>query len=152
MYHLTADGHAQYEKELADLQKKRPEVVVELSRASELGDRSENAAYRVAKSQLGRLDSRIRFLDKMLRHSRIITPKDTGIAGIGSKVRLHGESGEVTYRLVDSIQSNLAQGDLSIRSPLGSAILHGKVGSGVSVSTPRGIQKYTILNVSIDPV
>lgn len=88
----------------------------------------------------------------MLRFSRIVTPKDTGIAGIGSQVRLHGESGEVTYRLVDSIQSNLAQGDLSIRSPLGSAILHGKVGSEVSVSTPRGIQKYTILNISIDPV
>lgn len=152
MYHLTADGHAQYEKELADLKKKRPEVVVELSRASELGDRSENAAYRVAKSQLGRLDSRIRFLDKMLRHSRIITPKDTGIAGIGSQVRLHGESGEVTYRLVDSIQSNLAQGDLSIRSPLGAGVLHGKAGTEISVKTPRGIKKYTILTISVDTV
>jgi transcription elongation factor GreA len=152
MYHLTKDGHAQYEKELADLQKKRPEVVVELSRASELGDRSENAAYRVAKSQLGRLDSRIRFLDKMLRRSRIITPKDTGIASIGSQVKLRGGKGEMSYRLVDSIQSNLAHGDLSIRSPLGLAILHGKAGSEVTVSTPRGIQKYTILNVSVDPV
>ncbi len=152
MYHLTADGHAQYEKELADLRKKRPEVVVELSRASELGDRSENAAYRVAKSQLGRLDSRVRFLDKMLRNSRIITPKDTGIAGIGSQVRLHGESGEVTYRLVDSIQSNLAQGDLSIRSPLGAGVLHGKAGTEISVKTPRGIKKYTILTISVDTV
>ncbi|MEI6326727.1 MAG: GreA/GreB family elongation factor [Candidatus Roizmanbacteria bacterium] len=148
MFNLTIDGHHMYTTELQQKLDQRPSIVTELSRARDLGDRSENAAYKVARSQLSALDRRIRFLEKMLRTARVVRPVSTERVTIGLKVTFESEGKTVTYRLVDSVQSDLMRGDLSNRSPLGSALMHKQSGDVIVYETPRGQKACTVILIS----
>lgn len=148
MFNLTADGHEAYSAELEQKISQRPSVVAELTRARDLGDRSENAAYKVARSQLSALDRRIRFLQKLLHTARVVKPHNTDRVAIGLRVTFESDGNVSSYRIVDSVQSDLPRGDLSVRSPLGSALLHKKVGDVVTYQTPKGQKTCTITQIS----
>lgn len=147
MVTLTPDGYARFTAELQKLQNKRPEEVTELSRARDLGDRSENAAYKVARSKVSSIDRRIRYLTHLLEHARIIRPTDNSSVTLGKKVTVRQGERQTTYRLVDSVQSDVAQGDISIHSPVGRALLHKKVGDRVIIVTPAGEKIVHILEI-----
>jgi len=148
MFNLTADGHEAYTAELEQKLSQRPSVVAELSRARDLGDRSENAAYKVARTQLSALDRRIRFLQKLLHSARVVKPQNIDRVTIGLRVTFESEGKTVSYRIVDSVQSDLLRGDLSVRSPLGSALMHKQLGDVVTYDTPRGQKVCTITLIS----
>lgn len=144
---LTQAGFDEKEKEIADLQKTRVEAVTDLQRAREMGDLSENAAYRAARSKLSRIDSRIRFLNKVMRDVVVVAKRTDGRIGIGSTavIDMGGERKEIT--VVDGYESDFMRGKISGFSPIGRALLGKKEGEQVVVMTPSGRVEYMVLSV-----
>ncbi|MDR1764586.1 MAG: transcription elongation factor GreA [Lachnospiraceae bacterium] len=100
------------------------------------GDLSENFEYQAAKRDKNRNDSRIRYLEKLVRNARVISDESkTDEIGINNTVTLYVEDDRVeeTYRLVTSIRGDSLKGLISIDSPLGKAIMRRKVGDRVFV-------------------
>ena len=116
--------------------RKRELEAVKEARAQ--GDLSENFEYKAAKQDKNRNESRIRYLERMLKNARIISD-DSGEdeVGINNTVEVYFEDDDETetYRLVTSVRGNSLQGLISIESPLGKAIKGRKAGDRVKVKT-----------------
>ena len=142
MHILTKEGYERFASEQSQLVKDRALALQDMVRMRELGDLSENAGYRAAKGKLRRIDSRIRFLDKLMRTSKIVDVLKLANdrVGVGAQVTLREDAQVHTYCLVDSVESDLTRNKLSVRSPLGRALLDGVVGKIIKFKTPRGIR------------
>ena len=117
------------------VRKKELEAVKE---ARAQGDLSENFEYKAAKQDKNRNESRIRYLERMLKHAQIVSDESKADeVGINNTVEVYFEEGDETetYRLVTSVRGNSLQGLISIESPLGKAIQGHKVGDRVFVNT-----------------
>lgn len=117
------------------VRKKELEAVKE---ARAQGDLSENFEYKAAKQDKNRNESRIRYLERMLKNAKIVEDNSkSDEVGINNTVDIYFEDeGETeTYRLVTSVRGNSLQGMISIESPLGKAILGHKEGDRVMVKT-----------------
>ena len=115
------------------VRKKELEAVKE---ARAQGDLSENFEYKAAKQDKNRNESRIRYLEKMLRTASIVSDQSRpDEIGINNTVELYFEDDDEveTYRLVTSIRGNSMKGLISIESPLGKAIKGHKEGDRVHV-------------------
>lgn len=143
----TQAGFDSIKKEHDDLMGKRPQYVIELTRARDLGDRSENGAYKEARSRLSRTDSRLRFLKKVLDHAKVVAPSIPGVISIGSIVKVKIGDVEKTLYVVGEHEANPAKGRVSYRSPVGQALSGKRAGDVVTVEVPNGIIAYTILSV-----
>ena len=143
---LTKKGYDQFHREHTKLTKDRVLALQDMVRMRDFGDLSENAGYRAAKGKLRRIDNRIRFLEKLLRTARVASPLpgDLKHIVIGAQVTLHDSNKTFQYSVVDSIESDIVHGKISIRSPLGRALMGKKVGDVVKVHTPQGIRSVTI--------
>ncbi|MFO0703496.1 MAG: GreA/GreB family elongation factor [Patescibacteria group bacterium] len=144
---LTKNAHTKLVVELEGLERSRPSAVSELAWARDLGDRSENAAYKSARTKLSRLDSRIRFLKKTLENSRIVDNAPKGIIGIGSKVVLKSGDKTVSYEVVGDHETDPLKGKISYRSPLGTKLIGKKEGANFELQTPKGIAKYQVVKI-----
>lgn len=117
------------------VRKKELEAVKE---ARAQGDLSENFEYKAAKQDKNRNESRIRYLERMLKHAQIVSDESKADeVGINNTVEVYFEDDDETetYRLVTSVRGNSLQGLISIESPLGKAIQGHKVGDRVFVNT-----------------
>ena len=127
------------------VRKKELEAVKE---ARAQGDLSENFEYKAAKQDKNRNESRIRYLEKMLKNARIVSDvsKDDEV-GINNTVDVYFEEDDETetYRLVTSVRGNSLQGLISIESPLGKAIRGRKVGDRVKVKTNGENGYYAVI-------
>ena len=146
MHKKTKKGHAQFLEEHTKLVKGRVSALRDMVQMRELGDLSENAGYRAALSKLRRTDSRIRFLEKLLRTSRVVDPPKNTVQHItiGALVKLHDSDKTFQYSVVDSIESDILSGKISIRSPLGKALMGKKAGDVIRVHTPQGVRSITV--------
>ena len=130
----------------------RKEALEDVKEARAQGDLSENFEYKAAKKFKNENESRIRYLERMLKNAKIVS--DTSKAdevGINNTVEVYFEDDDETetYRLVTSIRGNSLQGLISIESPLGIAIQGHKVGDRVLVKT-NGNDGYYIVIKNID--
>lgn len=127
------------------VRKKELEAVKE---ARAQGDLSENFEYKAAKQDKNRNESRIRYLEKMLKNARIVsdTSRDDEV-GINNTVEVYFEDDDETesYRLVTSVRGNSLQGLISIESPLGKAVRGHKAGDRVKVKTSDGDGYYVVI-------
>ena len=127
------------------VRKKELEAVKE---ARAQGDLSENFEYKAAKQDKNRNESRIRYLEKMLKTARIVsdTSREDEV-GINNTVELYFEEDDETekYRLVTSVRGNSLAGRISIESPLGKAILGRREGDRVKISTNGGDGYYVVV-------
>ena len=117
------------------VRKKELEAVKE---ARAQGDLSENFESKAAKQDKNRNESRIRYLERMLKHAQIVSDESKADeVGINNTVEVYFEEDDETetYRLVTSVRGNSLQGLISIESPLGKAIQGHKVGDRVFVNT-----------------
>ena len=117
------------------VRKKELEAVKE---ARAQGDLSENFEYKAAQQDKNRNESRIRYLERMLKHAQIVSDESKADeVGINNTVEVYFEEDDETetYRLVTSVRGNSLQGLISIESPLGKAIQGHKVGDRVFVNT-----------------
>ena len=130
----------------------RPQLIEEVQTARAFGDLSENYEYKCAKQAKNRNDSRIRYLEKMIKTAHVIsdTSKDDEV-GINNTVQVYIEEDDETetYKLVTTVRGNSLKGYVSIDSPLGKAILGHKVGDRVTVKVSDAYS-YDLIIKSIE--
>ena len=131
----------------------RPELLAKVKEARAQGDLSENFEYHAAKSEKNRNDSRIRYLERMLKTADVIMDHFADDqAGINRRVeiRFEGEDETQIFKLVTPIRGQSLEGRISIESPLGRALLGKRPGDRAQVMTPDGGSYYVQL-VSVTP-
>lgn len=114
----------------------RKEALEAVKEARAHGDLSENFEYHAAKKDKNANESRIRYLERMLKNAQIISDESRpDEVGINDTVVVYCEDDdeEETYRLVTSIRGNSLAGLISTESPIGKAILRHRVGDRVTV-------------------
>ena len=114
----------------------RKEALEAVKEARAQGDLSENFEYHAAKKDKNINESRIRYLERMLKNARIVSDKSgDDEVGLNNTVQVYFEEDDETeeYKLVTSIRGNSMKGLISIESPLGKAIRGHRVGDRVMV-------------------
>jgi len=149
--HVTRQGYAELEAELAALKDKRPQIIDEIRRAAADKDFRENAPLDAAREQHGQLEGRIRELEETLKLAAIIDDKgekkkDTSKVGVGDSVVLRhlAADKELRYTLVGPKEVDPTQGKISSVSPIGKAIIGRGKGEVVEVAAPAGKLRYQI--------
>ena len=131
-----------------------PEIRETLAETSAQGDRSENAGYREARRRQAKTISRIRFLQKILEHSRVINPdalpKDR--VCLLSRVEFTNLSTNtrMKFEIVSPHEMDLEAGKISLKSPIGSALMGKKVGEIAEAQTPSGTLRLRIESITLD--
>ncbi|HRY62518.1 MAG TPA: transcription elongation factor GreA [Candidatus Paceibacterota bacterium] len=148
--YLSQEKINELKAELNDLKtKKRKEITESLEFAKSLGDLSENAEYQEAREMQANVEQRISDLEAILKDAIIVSTNHKDIVGMGSTVIVKVEPGKETkeFQVVGSEEANVLVGKISNLSPLGTALVGKKVGSTVTVNTPKGAVQYKILEV-----
>ena len=118
----------------------RPELIEEVQTARAFGDLSENFEYKCAKQAKNRNESRIRYLQGMIRTAKVITvkPQDNAV-GLFDTVVIYNEmvKKEMTIRIVTTLRQNALQGLVSKESPVARAVLGHRVGERVEIVSPQ---------------
>lgn len=148
--YISKNGYKKYKSELEELQLKLPYLIKETGEMAALGDRSENAGYINAKQNMRKAQGRIRYLEDLLKHSKIIENNDKKTINIGSKVTILNIKDNVksTYTIVDSLEADPLNSLISFHSPLGSALLNKTSGQNVVITTPTHTTEYKIILIT----
>ena len=151
---MSEEGYNKIVAELKQLESvELPRVRDAISEARAQGDLSENFEYHAAKREQGRLLGRIRFLQRVLEHSRVINRSLLGSDSVGllTKVEMTNlnTNAKMTYTLVSPHEADIRQGKMSIKSPIAQALAGKKPGDTISVKVPAGTLQLRIDNVSI---
>lgn len=149
---LTKEGFEQLKEELILLKtKKRREVADALERARAHGDLRENAEYDAAKLAKQQLESRIQLLEEKLAKAQVLDASDapTDKVYFGTTVDLKNQKtgGDVVFTFVAEDEADIANGKISIHTPIGKALLGHKVGDVVDVNVPAGLLSFKILKI-----
>lgn len=127
----------------------RPQLLEEVKRCREFGDLSENFEYKEAKRARNRNESRIRYLQNMIKTARIIEDKSTeDTVGLYDKVGIYMEDEDEVeyYKIVTTVRIDPLSGLVSKESPLGKAILGKKVGDRVQVVANENYTYYAVVH------
>ena len=151
--YYTPEGLQKLKDELAHLEQvERPRVSQEIADARDKGDLSENAEYHAAKEEQSLLETKIAKLKNVVAGARILdeSQMDTSKVLIHSIVKIKNTANgmEFTYTLVADSESNIAQGKLSVNSPIGKGLLGKEVGDVADIKVPAGIMKFEIVDIS----
>lgn len=144
---LTPNGLKEKEQELKDLTLQRVAALRDLVTARNMGDLSENGAYKAARFRLSGIDRRIRYLENVLRRVTVLEKRKDGRIGIGSVVVVQKGGESLTLELVDGHESDFMRGKISLYSPIGKALMGGKEGEKVQVETMKGRAEYLIIKI-----
>ena len=109
----------------------RPQLLEEVKAARSFGDLSENFEYKAAKQEKNKNESRIRYLENMIKTARVIEDhSDSDTVGLYDKVtiRLEEDGEEETWQVVTTVRQDVSHGLISKESPMGSALLGRKAG------------------------
>lgn len=143
---LTQEGYDTAKRDLEVLLNKRKGAVVNLQTAREMGDLSENGAYKAARFELSGIDREIRRLKFLLRVGIVREVTNKGYIDFGSVVTLDDGKNKITFTLVSGYESNPAENKLSLTSPIGKAVMGKRIGDTVTVHAPAGAKTYKIIN------
>ena len=122
-----------------------PELGAELKRTREFGDLSENAEYKEAKRLKRKNESRIRYLENMIRTAKVIDVESKeGTVSLFDRVRIFNEKmgAEKEIQIVTTLRQNALLGYVSKESPLGQAIMGKKLGDRVLVTVSDTMSYY----------
>lgn len=148
--YMSKEKFAELTAELEHLKTiRRREIAEQLEYARSLGDLSENAEYEEARNLQAASEDRIRTIEEQLAHARIIEHNKGNTVSLGSVITIQkqGDKEEHTYEIVGSAEANMQERKISHLSPLGSALMGKKKGEVFSFDTPKGTQKYKIVNI-----
>ena len=151
--YLTQEGYDRLEAELEELKTNgRQKASAAIAEAREKGDLSENAEYDAAKDAQGLLELKINNLEKEYANARVldVSTLDNSSVVVLSKVRLKNlkVNKEMTYQLVSQSEADLKLKKISVSSPIGQGLLGKAVGEIAEVTTPGGVIKFEILEIS----
>ena len=131
-----------------------PKVADDIAEASAQGDRSDNAGYREARRIQGKTISRIRFLQKVLENSRVIDPdvlpKDR--VCLLSRVEFTdlNTGRRMEFEIVSPHEMDLEAGKISLKSPIGAALMGRQVGEIAEAQVPSGTLRLRIESITLD--
>jgi transcription elongation factor GreA len=148
---ITAEGIDALRAEVEELETTgRQEMAERIKAARELGDLKENAEYHIAKEDQAHLETRIKRLRERLRKA-VVVEVDSGAAvaagsfAFGLTAEVEDDAGKsYTWKLVGPTEADVAEGLLSVESPVGRALRDRAVGDSVKIATPRGERTYRI--------
>lgn len=154
MEYMSQEGYDKLVAELKQLETvELPQVRDAISEARDKGDLSENFEYHAAKREQGRLLGRIRFMQRVLEHARVIDKSRLGSESVGLLSRVEmtnlNTNARMTYTIASPHEANLREGKISIKSPIAEALLGKKVGDEVEVRVPAGLLKLRIESIQL---
>jgi transcription elongation factor GreA len=154
MEYMSQEGYDKIVAELRELETvELPRVRDAIAEARDKGDLSENFEYHAAKREQARLLGRIRFKQRVLEHARVIDKSRLGTDKIQllSKVEMTNiaTGAKMTYTIVSPHEADLREGKISIKSPIGQALLNKKIGDTIEVSVPAGMLRLHIENIQL---
>ncbi|MGN0380124.1 MAG: transcription elongation factor GreA [Butyrivibrio sp.] len=126
----------------------RKELIEKVKEARAHGDLSENFEYSAAKKEKNRNESRIRYLEKMIKTARIITDDSADDeVGLNNVVELYFEDDDETerFKIVTTVRGNSLEGYISNESPIGKAVLGHKKGDRVFVNVNEAGGYYVVI-------
>ena len=151
-FKMSSERYEELQKELQYLQTVREkEVSEQIKEARSFGDLSENSEYDEAKTEQGKLYSRIAEVKNLLENAEIIEKsKETGKINISSTVTVINleTKEEETYKIVGTQEANPMEGKISDESPIGSALIGRKKGETIEVDIPAGTLKFKIKSIT----
>lgn len=151
-FYMTPDGHRRMRDEYAALLRvERPRVVEIVSWAAANGDRSENADYQYGKRRLREIDRRLRYLGKRLDNAEVVDParqnrRDRVFFG-ATVTYADEEDRRTTVTIVGADEADMADGKVSLASPVAQALLGARVGEERRVRTPRGAEAVEVIAI-----
>jgi transcription elongation factor GreB len=151
-FYMTPAGFARLEAERAAQRQERHRVVEIVSWAAGNGDRSENADYKEGKRRLREIDRRLRFLSRRIAHAEVVDPaaqtqRDRVFFG-ATVIYATERDEERRVTIVGVDEADMAEGKISIGSPIALALLRARQGDEVTVRTPRGPERIEILAIT----
>lgn len=155
MEYISQARHDEIASELKNLiEVEYPKIKDDLSEARAQGDLSENFEYRAARRAQAKCISRIKFLQNLLKYTRVVDtkslPKDQ--VTLLSRVEFTNLATgmKLCYTIVSPHEMNLEAGKISFKSPIGDALMGKKAGDVVSVSAPAGTMQFRIDKVTCE--
>ena len=152
--YMTEEGLKKLKEELQFLETvERPRIIAAIAEAREKGDLSENAEYDAAKEAQGALETKIALLKSRLMDARVLNTADLGTDEVKllTKVRVRQKNTgmEKTFQLVTESEANIAEGKISISTPIAKGLLGKKVGDVAQIQVPVGLLEFEILEISL---
>ena len=128
---------------------KRPEILEALNAAKALGDLSENAEYHQAREDQGKTEDRVNQIEYMLQSSVVVKKHSSNKVEIGTtvKVKKDGLKDLIVYHIVGAEEADMSQNKISNKSPIGEALFGKSKNDVISIKTPRGLVKYTLIDI-----
>ncbi|OGW81567.1 MAG: transcription elongation factor GreA [Omnitrophica bacterium RIFCSPLOWO2_12_FULL_44_17] len=150
---LTKEGFQKLSEELGFLKStKRKEAANALEKARAHGDLRENAEYDAAKLAKQQLEARIQMLEDKLGRAKVVdtqdAPTDKVYFGTIVEVKNENTGDTLKFTLVAEDEADIAQGKISIQSPIARALLGRQLGEVAEARVPAGVIKYKILKIS----
>ena len=115
----------------------RPKLLEAVKEARAFGDLSENFEYKAAKKEKNRNESRIRYLERMIKTAQVIEDtSDSRQVGLNDTVVLYIEDDDCTeeYKIVTTVRADVLQNLISIESPMGKALLKHQTGDRIFIA------------------
>ena len=149
---ITKNGYEKLKHELTQLKSvERPKNIKAIEEARAHGDLSENAEFEAAKERQAFIEGRINELGYKLGNADVIEPdklpKDRAVFGCGVVLENIDTGESVEYQLVGPDESNIEEGRISVKSPLGLAIIGREVGDEISLQVPAGKRTYEVVEI-----
>ena len=149
---ITREGYNRLRAELQRMeQEERPQVIEAIVEARSHGDISENAEYEAAKEKQALVEGKINDLHHKLSQCEVVEIQRGAVERVifGTTVDIENlDTGEeVRYRLVGPYEADLAQGTISVVSPMGRALIGKEAGDEVKVRTPGGVKNFEIIDI-----
>jgi transcription elongation factor GreA len=150
---ITKDGLEKLRQELKRLERhERPLVIKAIAEARSHGDLSENAEYQAAKERQSFIEGRINELHSKIANSEVIDcsnlPENLIVFGTTVVLSDLNTGDEFKIRLVGPDESNADEGDISVLSPLGRALIGKEPGDEVQVKTPGGVRLLEVVDIN----
>ena len=127
----------------------RPQLIEDVKVARAFGDLSENFEYKAAKREKNRNDSRIRYLERMVKTAKVIDAKPAaeGVVGLFDKLKIYIEEDDMErdIQIVTTLRQNALEGLISKESPVGKAVLGKKAGDRVLVEVSPDYSYYIVI-------
>lgn len=146
---LTPTAQKNLISEEKRLKIERVKAVIELKKAREMGDLSENGFYKGAKAKLSSLDRRLRQIHNILIKAKIAKNSSPDSISIGSTVTVKRGNIEEIFVIVGDFEAEPFAKKISHKSPVGSAFIGKKKGDKVKVTTPQGDKEYLVIDIKL---
>ena len=155
MEYLSKERHDEIAAELRHLiEDVYPKVAEDVAETGSQGDRSDNAGYREARRIQGKTISRIKFLQKILENSRVIDPEFLPKDRVSLLSRVEftnlNTNTRMKFQIVSPHEMDLEAGKISLKSPIGAALMGKKVGEIAEAQVPSGILRLRIESITLD--